>query len=298
MKMFVKRLGLRLSSRVDQYHYYFDFYNWKKNDQITATSQQQQILLMLAYRDAVRTGAPLPRFDEVEFRSFSQHGEDGILWFIFCLIGTTNKRVVEICAGDGVECNSANLIVNHRWKGLLFDGDPAKVEFGRAFYTRNLNTLADPPELVHAWIDADGIDSLVTRYGFSGEVDLLSLDMDGVDYWVYKSLSCISPRVIVLEYNASLGPHEALTVPYNPQFRAQGNHWGASLPAFVKLCRQRGYRLVGCDTSGINAFFIRSGIAEDLFAEVSVDDCYRRSRAQSIYEHASPPRSGGEWITV
>src|SRR5262245_57737741 len=129
--------------------------------------QISQILLRLQYQDLARRGGDLPCFADVEFRCYSQNCEDGILLFIFSLIGTTNRRVVEICAGDGVECNAANLIINHGWRGLLFDGDPVLIENGRAFYAACRTTFATPPTLVHTWITAETINPLIERNGFS-----------------------------------------------------------------------------------------------------------------------------------
>lgn len=298
MKNYLKRIGLRLSPRLDQLHYYFNFFNWKKIDQTGAVNKQTQILLRLKYRELRHWDMPLPLLEEVEFRSFSQHGEDGILLYLFSLIGVTNKRVVEICAGDGIECNAANLIVNHDWHGWLFDGNAAKIRTGRAFYTRHLNTLSHPPELVNAWIDTENVNALIAAQGITGEIDLLSLDMDGMDYWICQAITGLSPRVIVLEYNARLGPVRAVSVPYRADFVAQEGYWGASLAAFVQLHRQKGYRLIGCDRSGINAFFIRSGIAEDAFPEVSPEACFARSRAQQAFELHPLPQPGQNWVEV
>ncbi len=298
MKEYLKRIGLWLSPRIDQLQYYFNFFNWKKIDQTGAVNKQTQILLGLKYRELVHWNMPLLSLEEVEFRSFSQHGEDGILLYLFSLIGVTNKRVVEICAGDGVECNAANLIVNHDWYAWLFDGNAAKIRTGRAFYARHLNTLSHPPRLIHAWIDTENVNALIAAQGITGEIDLLSLDMDGVDYWICKAITCVMPRVIVLEYNARLGPERALSIPNRSDFVAQAGHWGASLAAFVRLNRQKGYRLVGCDRSGINAFFLRTGIAEDIFPEVSPEVCFARSRAQQLFELQSLPAQGQEWVEL
>lgn len=298
MKDFLKRSGLRLSRPIDQLLYYLNFFNWKKLDQIGAVNKQTQILLGLKYREFKHWNLPLPTLEEVEFRSFSQHGEDGILLYLFSLIGATNRRVVEICAGDGVECNAANLIVNHDWHGWLFDGNAAKIQTGRAFYNRHLNTLPHPPKLILAWIDTENVNALMTAQGLAGEIDLLSLDMDGVDYWICNALTCLAPRVIVLEYNARLGPVRALSVPNRSDFVAQAGYWGASLAAFVQLNRRKGYRLVGCDRSGINAFFVRSGIAEDIFPEVSPEECFTRTRAQQIFEAQPLPPPGQDWAEV
>lgn len=298
MKQWIKHLGLRLAGPVDQFLYYFNFFGWKKLDQIAALNRQTQIELALQYREWLAAGRPPLRFDEVEFRAFSQHGEDGILHYLFSVLGTTNRRVVEVCAGDGVECNAANLIINHGWEGMLFDGDAAKLRFGRAYYRRNLNTLPHPPVLIQAWIEAETINSLFLAQGLSGPLDLFSLDMDGVDYWVWEALTCIQPRVIVLEYNAALGPERALTVPYRRDFRAQGRHWGASLPAFVKLGERKGYRLVGVEHSGVNAFFLRSDVGVEWLPTLTPAVCFAQCRAQVIYEQFHGQAMEYPWVEV
>ncbi|MFI5458329.1 MAG: hypothetical protein ACHRXM_23105, partial [Isosphaerales bacterium] len=110
-----------------------------------------QLVLANQYRALAHQGGPFPGFQDVEFRAFSQNGEDGILLYIFSLIGMGGRRCVEICAGDGIECNTANLIVNHGWTGLMFDGNAQLIERGRAFYSRHGDTRSLPPRLVNAW---------------------------------------------------------------------------------------------------------------------------------------------------
>ena len=243
-------------------------------------SQTTQVLLRMQYRLMRHAGVPQPDLADTEFHCFSQFGEDGILLYLFAVLGATNRKAVEVCASDGVECNAANLIINHGWRGLLIDGDQAKVEAGRAFYAGHPHTTIAPPTLVASWITAENVDGLIASHGFSGEIDLLSLDVDGVDYWIWRAMRSIQPRVIVLEFNAVLGPDRTLTLPYDPNFRLdfskQPYKCGASLPAFVKLGHEKGYRLVGITSLGINAFFVRNDVGADLLPEVSPRDCFAR----------------------
>src|SRR5262245_37269556 len=118
--------------------------------QAPAASKVAQILLSQTYKELVGRGPPYPKFEDIEFRAFSENGEDGILLYLFSVIGTTNKQSVEMCAGDGVECNTANLIINHGWKGLLFDGNDAGLAIGRDYYARCPDThrFLSPPTLV------------------------------------------------------------------------------------------------------------------------------------------------------
>lgn len=252
-------------------------------------NQGTQILLRLKYQEMLRDGAPLPSFDEIEFRSYSQNGEDGILLFIFSLIGTTSKKAVEICAGSGMECNSANLIINHGWRGLLFDGSEENIRAGRDFYARHKDTLINPPRLVHSWITRANVDDLISSHGFEGEIDLLSIDLDGNDYWIWKAIKCISPRVVVVEHNSLALAERAITIPYSEDFVADLTggppyYLGASLPAFVKLGKEKGYHLVGGERLGFNAFFVRSDI--QLLPEMPAAALLRPTERTAEFERA------------
>jgi hypothetical protein len=252
-------------------------------------------------------GVNLPSFPDVGFRAYSQNDEDGVLLFIFALIGMTNKRVVEVCAGTCIECNAANLIVNHYWRGLLLDGSAVNIESGRRFYAEHPNTFVRPPVLVHSWITPKNINQLLTDNGFTGEIDLLSFDMDGMDYWVLQAIECIDPRVIVLEHNSPWGATRAVTIPYRRDFVAEfvdgsPEYCGASLPAFVKLLKRKNYRLVGVEALGFNAFFVRRGIADDILPERTAESCFASdppTPAQQARREARLRRlEGREYIEV
>lgn len=213
------------------------------------------------------------------FSTFSQHEEDGILLYIFSLIGTTNKKCVEVCAGNGIESNTANLIVNHFWDGLLFDGDLKNIEIANKFFTAHKNTNIYPPKVIHAWIDRENINTLIKDNGYQGEIDLFSLDIDGIDYYILENLNIILPRVIVLEINHLIGFEKAQTVPYDKHFKAEftkdgSDYAGASLMAFVKLAKEKGYRFVGTNRFATNAFFIRNDIKNDKLEEVNDTSIY------------------------
>jgi len=242
-------------------------------------------------------------FRDVGFRVHSQHEEDGILLFIFSLIGTSSMRCVEICAGDGRECNTANLIINHRWIGLLSDGNKKNTEKAKKFYAVNLDTQHWPPTIIREWITKSNVNRIIQENGFSGEIDLLSLDVDGVDYWLWEEISCISPRVVVLEFNHLWGPDASVTVPYQDDFVAEftqygSDYAGASLQAFIKLSRKKGYRLVGTNAIATNAFFIRDDISCDWLPEIDAATCFDHPRAQFGMKHRLPSVKNKEWMEV
>jgi hypothetical protein len=264
-----------------------------------------QLVLSMGYRE--KAHEPLAgSLSEYGFSCYSQTDEDGILLYIFSVIGVTNRYCVEICAGDGIQCNTANLIINHGWSGLLVDGEAENVERGTRFYAKSPRTCIYPPTFLHAWITRDTVDDLLVNSGFAGEVDLLSLDLDGVDYWIWEAITAVKPRVVVVEYQDILGPERAWTVPYADDFVADRysttngmpNFAGASLQAFVNLARRGGYRLIGVNRYGFNAFFVRDDIGVEILPEVGVEQCFTHPKNIEGMRERFPLVSGMPWVQV
>ena len=249
-------------------------------------SSIRQLSLIMNYKSMAEQKEVKPlSFKDVGFREYSQHEEDGILLYIFSLIGTTNKKFVEMCAGNGLECNTTNLVINHRWTGAMFDGNEENVKKGHRFFSQHKDSMYWTPNFVHSWIDKENINQLIEQADIKGEIDLFSLDIDGNDYWLLQELNIINPRVIVLEFNHLWGAEEAVTVPYNPSFVAEFSEYGsdyagASLAAFVKLGKEKGYRLVGTNQIATNAFFVRNDIVHDWLPEIDVKTCFEHPRAK------------------
>ena len=265
-----------------------------------------QLILKFAYRHLAASDSALPTFADVGLKVFSQTDEDGILLYIFSVIGTTNRRCVEMCAGDGIECNTANLIINHGWTGLLVDSKEELVRQARKFYQTHPATYVYPPRCVCSWITKDNVNTLLRENGFEGDIDLLSLDIDGVDYWIWKAIDVVCPRVVVLEYQDIIGPERSITVPYSDNFNAWShptthdmpNFCGASLTAFVKLGRDKGYRLVGCNSTGYNAFFIRNDVGQKAFPEIPVGDCFKHPKVIWGMKNRWPTVKDSPWVEV
>jgi hypothetical protein len=240
----------------------------------------EQILIAQKWKGLAAKSA-LPRsLDEVGFRTFSQFDEDGILLYLFSVIGTTNRQAIEMAAGVGYESNTANLIINHNFSALLFEGNQEIAAQCKQFYTCHRDTLWNVPvEVDTTWLNAENVNQVIGAHGFSGEIDLLSLDLDGMDYWLLESLSIVQPRVIVLEYNGIFAADVTLAAAYEPDYVYQkGRANGASLAAFNKLCKKKGYRLIGCNRNCLNAFYVKEYLAKNVFPEVKVEDCLLSSR--------------------
>jgi len=296
LKNFLKKMRSRLLSPVLQTIHYQGIY----------ADRQPQILLSLAYKRMLHDNVPLPGFDEIGFSLLSENDEDGILLYIFSLIGTTNKKLVDIGCSNVNDSNTSNLLINHGWTGLLIDGDENAIRTGRDYYSNCPNTKLFPPISLCAFITAENINQLIGENGFSETIDLLSIDLDGMDYWVWKAIDSITPRVVVAEYQDIIGPDKAFTVPYRPDFKKgdyevnqiRPDYVGASLPAFVKLARHKGYRLVGCNRYGYNAFFVLSGLGEGCLPEVTAESCLQHPWNVFGMEERFPRVKDMDWQEV
>ncbi|MDP3431569.1 MAG: hypothetical protein Q8T04_01190, partial [Bacteroidota bacterium] len=219
------------------------------------------------------------------FRVFSQFEEDGILLFIFSVIGMDNKTFVEIGSDDGINSNSANLVFNFGWHGLFIDGNKHSIERGRKFYGKYPHPWAYSPKFICDLVKRENINQIIQEAGISGEIGLLSIDIDGNDYWIWDALEVVQPQVVIIETHNEFG-FEDIVVPYDPNYFYPGKHpvyHGASPIAMTKLAKQKGYRLVGANELGFNFIFIKNGIAEEFIPEVSVESVLQhRSVAEGM----------------
>jgi hypothetical protein len=211
------------------------------------------------------------------FKLYSQNDEDGIIQEVFRRIGTTTRTFVEFGVETGAECNTAKLLIEG-WRGLWIE---AKADNAGAIRRRFAPFLQDGRlTLTQDLVTAENIDTLITAGGLAGEIDLVGIDIDYNDYWVWKAITAVRPRVVAIEYNASLRPPLSLTVPYDPHGSWDGsNFYGASLEALVRLGADKGYRIVGCSIAGVNAFFVRADLCGNRFLEPA-----------TAAEHYEPPR--------
>lgn len=243
---------------------------------IQHNSTISQTAVFTAYQYLIKQNH-VPDLKNIGFREYSQTDEDGILLFIFSIIGFTNKMLVDIACGSPIGSNSANLLCNWGFYGLLIDGEKTAVEATREYYRKHPVTHIFPPVVKCEFVTAENINQILSDNNITNEIDLLLLDVDGMDYWFWKKIEIIKPRVVVLEACTYLGRDKSITVPYNPRFNRFDIHpdyMGASIMAYQKLSLSKGYRMVACNQFGFNLFFVREDIAGDLLPEISVDDCF------------------------
>ena len=226
----------------------------------------------------VRSMPAASALDESEFQVFSQWGEDGIIQFLLAHVPVANEVFVEFGVQDYVESNTRFLLMSNLWSGLIMDGSEewmAAVRKSNLSWRHTLHAKA-------AWVTAENVNELISSAGIGGDIGILSVDIDGMDYWVWKAIHVVQPRIIIAEYNSLFGPGIKVTPPYNPAFeRGKAHHshlfYGISLAAIEQLGSEKGYTLVGTNTAGNNAFLVRKDLAE-VFPKRSVSELYRAAR--------------------
>ena len=198
------------------------------------------------------------------WKAYSQGDEDGILCEIFRRIGEGERTFVEVGTEAGNETNTSALLLSG-WRGAWIEADLPEIEVVRTSLRHYCESGA--LRAIDAFVTRDNIDNLLREHMPAGELSLLSIDVDGNDYWVWEAIECVRPRVLVIEYNSTWHPPLSFVVPYDPEFRWDGTNFvGASLAALERLGKRKGYSLVGCSFTGVNAFFVRDDLAGDHFA--------------------------------
>ncbi len=211
---------------------------------------------------------------DYEFKVYSQWGEDGIIDHLVTRVPIANRSFVEFGVENYTEANTLFLLKHRYWRGLVIDGSPQNIECIRrsdTFWKYDLNADC-------SFITKDNINEIIARNGFSGDLGVLSVDIDGNDYWVWDAIEVVSPRIVICEYNSLFGPTAKVSIPYQADFSRQSNnaprgYFGASIAALDHLSKAKGYSLVAGNHAGNNIFFVRNDCLGELPA-VSPEDAY------------------------
>lgn len=202
---------------------------------------------------------------DAEFQVFSQFGEDGIIQYLIHTVPIKNKTFIEFGVGNYEESNTRFLLMNDNWKGLIVNQGTEHLEYLQSEMGKSLPYLHQL-EAVSAYITTSNVNTIITQAGIHGDIGVLSIDLDGVDYWIFEAITAVSPRIIILEYNSVFGNTKAITVPNKEIFDRHAEHYsnlyfGASLQALCMLAKKKGYVCVGSNSAGNNAFFVRKDVA-------------------------------------
>jgi hypothetical protein len=212
-----------------------------------------------------------------EFKVFSQWGEDGIIQFLLRKVEVPNQVFVEIGVSDYREANTRFLLQNNNWSGMVIDGSEQNIDVIRRdplYWRYNLKAECE-------FIERENINDILKKNGVEGDIGLLSIDIDGNDYWIWDAISDILPRIVICEYRSLFGWRRLVTIPYDRSFNrfrahSSGLYYGASIAALHRLGQSKGYSLVGSNSAGCNLFFVRNDVIGDV-AVYTTQQAYRRA---------------------
>ena len=213
---------------------------------------------------------------DYEFKVFSQWGEDGIISFLINNLEIENKFFVEFGVEDYVESNTRFLLKKNNWSGLIIDSSIKNIDFikkDQIYWRHDIKALCE-------YISKKNINKILTDNTYMRNIGLLSIDIDGNDYWIWNEITSIDPSIVIIEYNSLLGKDKSLVVPYKEDFNRSKEHYsniyyGASLSALTKLANIKNYALVGCNSAGNNAFFVKKKLLNEKVQEREVDEVFQ-----------------------
>lgn len=207
----------------------------------------------------------LKNFADYEYQVYSQWGEDGLIQYLIKNINIANNIFIEFGVENYKESNTRFLLTKNNWSGLVIDGSPDNINYIKndpIYWRHNLKAEC-------SFIDIKNINKIIVQSGISGDVGLLSIDIDGNDYYILESIDVIRPAIIICEYNSLWGDSLSVSVPYDPLFIRNKAHYsnlyfGASITALTNLAAKKGYSLVGSNSTGANIFFVRNELLSEI----------------------------------
>jgi hypothetical protein len=223
----------------------------------------------------VRSRSSIAALSEVEFRVYSQFGDDGIIQWLTGKLPALPRRFIEFGVEDYTEANTRFLMVNDHWEGLVLDGAARNMRRlrNRKWFWRHALTAT------HAFLTRENVDGILASWAGEQPVGLLHIDVDGNDYWLWEAIHCIEPGIVIMEYNGVFGSERAITIPYQADFNRRaahhsGQYAGASLGALAYLADRKGYALVGTNSAGNNAYFVRLDLVGGDLRALSASQAY------------------------
>lgn len=249
------------------YPYWFK-QKYNASMQVAQANFKQQLIDRVAHKHAIA-------LHQCGFKVFSQFEEDGLLLACIAALNLKSKTALEIGSNNCVNSNIANLVLNHNWLGCFIDGDDSNLQIGRKFYRKALGNWNPQPQFKMAFVTAENINRIISEFDDSNQISVLSIDIDGNDYWVWKAIDVIKPSIVIIETHVEFGLNN-IVVPYDANYQYPGKHphyHGASPVAMQQLGASKGYKLVGANTLGFNQIYVlKDADRDNALKEISVEE--------------------------
>jgi hypothetical protein len=243
---------------------------------IRSNSHYENVILSIGQiQSKLNSINKIKKISDSEFKAFSQWGEDGIIDYLVENLNIENTTFIEFGVEDYEESNTKFLLLNRNWKGFVIDSSLDyinKIKNSQLYWKYSIIAF-------QAFVTKENINQLMQLSGFKKQVGILSIDIDGNDYWIWNEIKVIEPSIVIIEYNSRLGKEKSYVVPYDSNFKRKVAHYsmiyyGASLKALIKLATQKGYAFVCCNKAGNNAFFVKKELLNDKVREADINDGY------------------------
>ena len=246
---------------------------------INLHSKEINDLKILIAKQLIHNQKNIDSLNDAEFKVFSQWGDDGMIQYLINNIKINEKSFIEFGVENFKESNTRFLLINNNWTGLVMDGSQNNINFikkDEIYWKYSLNAK-------RVFITAENVNEVIMSEGIEGQIGLLHIDIDGMDYWIWNALNIIEPQIVIIEYNSVFGNKRPITVPYQSDFVREKSHnsflyFGASLPALCYLAEKKGYTFVGSNSNGNNAYFVKSEYINSKISEISVKEGYVESK--------------------
>jgi len=237
---------------------------------------EQKILSAKSLINSYDYSKDLP-LSKYEFTVFSQWGDDGIIQYLINRLDIKSKYFIEFGVENYTEANTRFLLINNNWSGLIMDGSKAnmdEVKNSEIYWKYDL-------KVIDVFITRDNINNLIIKNGCPEDLGILSIDIDGNDYWIWENINTINPVIVIAEYNSVFGIEKPWSVPYKADFLRNDAHFsnlyfGCSLLSLCDLSEKKGYYFLGCNAAGNNSYFVRKDKIGSLKA-LSPEEGYVRS---------------------
>jgi hypothetical protein len=230
----------------------------------------------------------IKNINDLDFKIFSQNGEDGIIDYLLFSLNIDKPKFIEIGVGDYTECNTRFIFERSSPKGLIIDC----ISDLKNKISKNIKLWRGDLTIIESFISSQNINNILKKYNFNKYVDLFSLDIDGVDYWILKELPKDFSKIAVIEFNSTFGSKKEISVPNEKNFDRSKYHYsnlcyGASLKAIISLMKKKNFVFIGTNLHRVNAFFVSKKYINKINLKIPKDEDLEKYTKSNIRESRS-----------
>lgn len=252
-----------ITTRIKQFLY--PFYIYPKISWLRKKKTRQ----LFSYYQAKAKAGELISYTTTGLKLFSNMEEDGIILWLIALLNIRRGIFLDIGSHDCINSNCANLVFNFNWEGTFIDSDKKLLKIGERTYKLFSKTIRQKLRFVANFLTPENVNEIVGRHAINNEIDFMSIDIDGNDYFIWKALTCVRPKIVMIENKVEYGHHE-ISIPANSYFLQ--SEWGASPVSVTKLAEKKGYVLVAANKKGFNTFYLREDLINGTIEPLKIED--------------------------